>query len=223
MKIREMKEVIGGDLGKTTKMPGYSHGLSTSACGVGCVLQEKAGSVCEGCYAKRLESIRPSVRIGHDNRTAAVHFATEHPMHMLKWVTAMVNLIDHRYHNVTKKKDRVFRWHDSGDIQSVKHLHMINMVALELPTIQFWLPTKEKAMVNKYLRTYGGFEPNLMVRVSAPMIDGAPLKGYPFTSTVHKALEPIGHVCPAPQQNGECGSCRACWSNDVPNVSYHKH
>jgi len=223
MKIKDMKEVLGGDLGKTTKMPGLSFGLSTSACGVGGRLQDVCGSVCEGCYAKRLEAFRPSVQVGHDRRTEAVHRATETLGGMVAWVNAMANLIHWRYRDVTDPAMRVFRWHDSGDIQSFGHLHMINAVARELPDIQFWLPTKEKAMVNKYLRYYGSFSPNLMVRVSAPMIDGAPLKKYPYTSTVHKALEPIGHVCPAPQQNGECGSCRACWSNDVPNVSYHKH
>ena len=24
----------------------------------------------------------------------------------------------------------------------------------------------------------------------------------------------VGRECPAPKQNGECGSCRACWSRE---------
>lgn len=222
MKLQDIKVTVGGDLGQTTKMPGRSFGLSTSACKVGTVLRDKCGSVCESCYATRLENIRPSVRIGHDRRTDAVNAACETVEGMDKWVASMVELIERRYLGVPME-DRFFRWHDSGDIQSVRHLHMLNRVARELPTIAFWVPTKEKAMVNQYLRNYGGFESNLMVRVSAPMVDGSPLKAFPYTSTVHKDKQPIGHVCPAPQQNGECGSCRACWDSRVANVSYHKH
>ena len=28
---------------------------------------------------------------------------------------------------------------------------------------------------------------------------------------------------PAPDQGGKCKSCRACWSRDIPNVTYAKH
>ena len=44
-----------------------------------------------------------------------------------------------------------------------------------------------------------------------------------WTSTVHKNKKPIGYECPAPKQNGECGSCRACWSRSIKQVSYKEH
>ena len=33
----------------------------------------------------------------------------------------------------------------------------------------------------------------------------------------------IGRECPAYKQDGECGSCRACWSREVKQVSYKEH
>lgn len=222
IKLKDIKVILGGDLGQTSKMPFLSFGLSTDACKTGTKLQGTCGSVCEKCYARRLEKIRPSVRIGHERRTNAVNEACKSPSGQLKWVTAMVLRIHDKYLGVPEQ-DRYFRWHDSGDIQSVTHLHMLAVVASELPDIKFWVPTKEKKIVKEYLRKYGNFPDNLTVRVSSAMIDAAPLKGFDLTSTVHHLKAATGHECPAPSFGGYCGSCRACWSKEVPNVSYHKH
>ena len=62
-----------------------------------------------------------------------------------------------------------------------------------------------------------------MVRVSAPMVDGEPLKSFDYTSTVNHKTTPIGHACPSRFQENKCMDCRACWSKEVKNVSYHKH
>lgn len=216
MLVKQQIQVMGGDLGKTTKMPGLSFGLSTDACAVGSKLRDVCGSVCESCYARRLEAFRPSVQKGHDTRTAAVHKAMNSPAQAELWIQAMVE-------RISKKLDsEFFRWHDSGDIQGVKHLAMIAEVARRTPDVRHWLPTKEKRMVNDYCKKRI-IPINLMVRVSSAMVDAPPMQGFTYTSTVHKDKEPIGHVCPAPEQDGECGKCRACWSHDVMNVSYRKH
>jgi hypothetical protein len=55
------------------------------------------------------------------------------------------------------------------------------------------------------------------------MIDGAATSKWAQTSTVHHKAKASGRVCPAPKQGNACGDCRACWSADVANVSYHKH
>ena len=36
-------------------------------------------------------------------------------------------------------------------------------------------------------------------------------------------IKAIGRECPAYKQDGECGSCRACWSRKVKQVSYKEH
>jgi hypothetical protein len=54
------------------------------------------------------------------------------------------------------------------------------------------------------------------------MIDGKP-PNFEYTSTVHHKQKPIGHDCPSRFQDNKCLACRACWSKEIKNVSYHKH
>jgi hypothetical protein len=120
-----------------------------------------------------------------------------------------------------------FRWHDSGDLQSVDHLEAIAEIARRLPHIRFWLPTREYQMVATWIKAHGEAPPNLTIRISAPMVDGdAPMirtaSGRLAVSYVHADDAPKGQVCPAPQQGNQCGSCRACWDASV-DVSYHRH
>ena len=115
------------------------------------------------------------------------------------------------------------RFHDSGDLQSVEHLTKICAVAALTPTVNHWLPTREHGIVQAY-KAQGGIVPdNLLIRVSATMIDGPATKAWPYTSGVHTQAQEGLRVCPAPTTNNTCGPCRACWSKDVPHVSYHKH
>ncbi len=116
-----------------------------------------------------------------------------------------------------------FRLHDSGDIQSLEHLGNICAVARLTPHIQHWLPTRE-IMIVKLFEAKGDIVPsNLVIRVSATMIDGQATKVWKQTSGVHTEATEGTRVCPAPQQDNKCGSCRACWDKNVSHVSYHKH
>ena len=74
-----------------------------------------------------------------------------------------------------------------------------------------------------YLKKHSAFPKNLIVRVSAPMIDGAPPKRFELTSTVHKVGAPIDHECNAHNQENKCQDCRACWDPSIKNVSYKYH
>ena len=133
-------------------------------------------------------------------------------------MTALLRL---KYRN-KKGADRVFRWHDSGDIQSMAHLTAIVQIAVDLPDILFWIPTKEYGTVRQYLASHpAGFPSNLTVRVSAPMIgeQGKPIPGT-VSSTVGSGQ---GYACPAPTQGNACGDCRACWNKNVKSVDYHVH
>jgi len=116
-----------------------------------------------------------------------------------------------------------FRWHDSGDLQSVAHMHAIFHIARMLPGIQFWLPTKEYDWVRDHVYDVPD---NVTVRVSHPMVGKAWPVGFPMlegdylpTSSVGSGL---GYVCPADKQDNKCGSCRACWNAAVVNVDYPK-
>ena len=135
-----------------------------------------------------------------------------------RFVEAMTFMIN-RY----SKKSGYFRWFDSGDLDSINMLEKIVMICQATPTIKHWLPTREVKVVSDYLKIYKKFPDNLVVRVSAPMVDGEPLKSFRWTSTVHHKGKPIGHDCPSRFQQNKCMDCRACWDKRVKNVSYHKH
>jgi len=209
-KPRTLKEArdIAGTLGKPSKMPGYSSGISAHACSVGARLATIEGSVCHGCYALKANYQCPSVQAAHAKRMAGLN----HPF----WADAMILMIG-------RTGTRFFRWHDNGDIQSLGHLCDIVRVAESLPDVMFWMPTREKGLIRAWQKAYGAFPANLVVRVSGAMVDGAAPSGFANVSVVVSTSEPIGHACPAPLQENKCLDCRACWNRDVHCVTYHKH
>lgn len=221
MTLKEIKAILGGDVStKNTKMPGTSFGLSTDYCNVGSKLRKKEGSVCASCYAARIEAFRPSVRLGWQARAKAVARATRTKKGMEAWVSAMqerLAKLAHTHH----------RWHDSGDLLNGKHLWMIVRIALNMPEIQFWLPTKEKGIVAKFLKK-NSIPPNLTIRLSAPMVDmHVTATGVQTSMVLDKAVEFVEQagiwVCPARHQGNACQDCRACWDKSVECVAYPKH
>ena len=197
---KEAEKIVGG-LSKPSKMPGPAYNLPASACITGQKLAKIPGSVCAGCYALKGRYRFNNVQAALQRRLQAI----ESP----EWVEAMIVLI---------KPHKWFRWHDSGDIQSLKHLENIFRVCRATPGTSHWLPTREaqflkRLKVNQVPR-------NLIIRMSSHMIDQAPVNFWPWTSTVTSG---DGRSCPAPEQGNECKDCRACWDRTVPNVCYGKH
>lgn len=231
MTLTEARRIVGS-LSFPSKLPGTSYGLSARDCKAGGKLGTIPNSVCSSCYALRDKMTWPNVQTAYARRLAAISDP--------RWTDAMVRLLTHlhaapfrridlglRGRKLAREGSRhrmnpmgFHRWHDSGDLQSVEHLEKIVEVCRRTPLIFHWLPTREVAM----LRTFKGNVPaNLTIRVSATMIDGMPPAGWPG-STVHRESPPSGaHRCPAPDQDHECRACRACWSRDVPLVSYALH
>jgi len=197
---KEVENIVGG-LSKPSKMPGPAYNLPASACITGQKLAKVPGSVCAGCYALKGRYRFNNVQAALQRRLQAI----ESP----EWVEAMIILI---------KPQKYFRWHDSGDIQSLKHLENIFRVCRATPGTSHWLPTREaqflkRLKVNQVPR-------NLIIRMSSHMIDQAPVNFWPWTSTVTSGE---GRSCPAPEQGNSCGSCRQCWDRSTPNVCYGKH
>ena len=197
-------------LGRAGKMPCPTYNTPAKLCKTGSKLRNVEGSTCEGCYAMKGNYLFPDVQKGLQKRFDAF----KHP----KFIEAMTFMIN-RY----SAKSGYFRWFDSGDLADISMLEKIVMICQQTPDIKHWLPTREVKVVKDYLKIYGSFPDNLTVRVSAPLIDGEPLPSFDFTSTVHYKSNPVGHDCPARFQDNECRDCRACWSKEVKNVSYHKH
>lgn len=216
--IRTLKDAraIAGTLSVPSKMPGHGYGLPARECITGTRLRAVAGSTCSGCYAMKGRYVFPNVQGAQYKRLAAI----EDP----RWTDAMVFMID-------RTGDAFFRWHDSGDLQSVDHLSRIMDVCRRTPNVRHWLPTREVRILRDWVKANGrdAVPANLTIRVSAHMVGQVPPRapmGLPF-STVStpntRALMADAHMCPAPKQGNECGDCRACWDGNVPHVDYAKH
>ena len=199
MNTKEAWTLVGG-LSKPSKMPGWSIGIPAKECKTGKKLRQIKNSVCEGCYALKGCYVFKVVQEAQYKRLEAI----QHP----DWVQAMATLIN-------SKKPDVFRWHDSGDVQDVDHLEKIFKVCELTPSKRHWMPTRE-AWIKDHMHKAPA---NLVVRFSSPMIDQGPVKSWANTSTVSTK----SRSCPAPDNNNECGSCRACWDPLVKNIEYGKH
>ena len=101
MKVKEAK-TITGSLTRTSKMPGLSYSLPAWECKTGSKLRNIKGSVCASCYALK----------GNYTRYPAIKAAQYVRLEALKdqrWIAAMVAQVI---------RQKYFRWHDAGDIQS---------------------------------------------------------------------------------------------------------
>jgi hypothetical protein len=200
MKIEEAKQITGS-MTRTSKMPGLSYSLPAWECKTGAKLRKIPGSVCAGCYALKGNYTRyPAIKAAQYVRLKAI----THP----DWVRAMVAQV---------KRQKYFRWHDAGDLQSLEHLKKIFEVCRLTPDTKHWMPTREA----QYLKLVDPdtVPSNLIIRMSSHMIDQGPVSFWPWTSTVGSS----SRTCPAPDQGGKCGDCRACWNRDIKNVEYGKH
>ena len=193
---------ITGSLSKPSKMPGFTYGLPAKECKTGSKLAKIPGTVCHGCYALKGCYVFKVVQAAQYKRLEAIR----HPL----WAVAMAAQIN-------SKKSKFFRWHDSGDIQSVKHLLKIFKVCRLTPDVQHWMPTREAQILK--LVPPSRVPDNLIIRMSGTKVDGEAPTFWPWTSTVVNE----GATCPAPKQDNKCGSCRACWDKSIKNIAYGKH
>ena len=199
MKTSEALKLVGG-LSKPSKMPGWAYGLPAKECKTGSKLRQVKDSVCYNCYALKGCYVFKVVQDAQYRRLASV----KHEL----WTGAMALLIN-------SKKSKVFRWHDSGDVQDEAHLLKIFSVCKLTPETRHWMPTRE-AWVKHFLPMCPD---NLVIRFSMSMIDQPAAGGWDNTSTVVTA----GATCPSAKQGNQCLDCRNCWNKEIKNISYGKH
>lgn len=131
MNFKEAWELIGG-LSKPSKMPWWSYSIPATACKTGSVLAETPGTVCHNCYALKGFYNMPVVRNALERRIKAM----DDP----RFEKAFILVLNDLWGRNRWGENR-FRWFDSGDIQSEKHLTKINNIAKGTSTIRHWLPT----------------------------------------------------------------------------------
>jgi hypothetical protein len=199
-------------LSNVSKMPGYSISRDAWLCNVGSRLAKIEGSTCANCYARKGMYRMPNVRRKMVERETFFNAPD--------FVPRMVNVL-----NIVRSE--WFRWFDSGDVGSVGMALNIIEVCRQTPNKRHWIPSREFKVWTRALQI-DKLPENAVLRMSALMVDGPRSLGFIHTSTVHSGTRslyniPRGQICPAPQQGGKCSECRACWSTDIVNVSYHIH
>lgn len=210
-------------------------------CPIGRILAKLKDSTCSGCYANdRGNYTYPSVHVAQTKRVIGVH----HPQWVEAMVFLLSKTFDRLFKNhLTSLVDDFFidndrlpddlemadlehlanlecafmRWHDSGDLLGLWHLHLIYDVAEQTPFLRHWLPTRETSTVLKSNRLKPS---NLLIRHSAQMVDGPLPRRVRHVSGVTTTLD---YNCHAPDNDNKCGDCRKCWDDNVELVVYPKH
>jgi hypothetical protein len=198
-------------LSAPSKMPCRSFSLPLSVCNVGSKLAKKEGTICAECYAAE-----GNYRFGNVQRALDARLSAFNSPSFVDEMCAKIR---------KEEKSGFFRWFDSGDVPDWKGLLKIVQIALALPDIRFWLPTKEYALIQRYVETVGAFPENLTVRLSAYLVNGpapAALASRLGVVTSTVTSDKAAATCPAPTQGNKCQDCRACWVSNK-NVAYLLH
>lgn len=203
-------EAIVHTLSTPSKMPCHGYSTPASRCITGGKLRKVANTICSVCYAMKGRYVFDNVLNAMEKRFQSLFNSA--------WEDAIVFLIG------KKEKSGFFRWHDSGDLQGTWHLQKIVNVALRLPAIKFWLPTREISIVSDWVNAGNKIPDNLTIRLSAFMLDGQP----PIAAANRLGLCVSGASdtdwnCPSSKQDGKCGDCRNCWNKEIFQVNYKKH
>lgn len=210
--IKELSKKVGG-LSNPSKMPCEGYSLPAQKCSVGSKLRKQKKSTCASCYALKGNYLFPSVKNALQKRFEKV------TQDLDAWREDMTLLI------YNTNSSGFFRWHDSGDLQSIKHLQAINTIARALPEIKFWLPTREYKIVKSFIDE--GFEiaDNLTIRLSAYFKNQAPPLATAEAFGVQTSTVDYddSFQCDAYKKNGRCLRCRACWDKSITNVNYPLH
>jgi len=218
--VGEMLYNVGG-LSHPSKMPEAGYSLPACACNVGQRLAQIARSVCAGCYANGGNYRFPNVEACLFDRLWTVANVPADD-----WILSMSGLI---YHYGV----RFFRWHDSGDLQSLEHFaRIVSVCENTLAVTRHWLPTKEIGILKRWIGDRSASEmlpANLCVRVSSYYVgDDAPqICGLP-TSTVSNPdnadlLCPVTYAPPGIKLTCDKAKCRGCWDRNLPTVDYKLH
>ena len=207
--VNELLDRVGG-LSAPSKMPCHGYSIPAARCKTGRKMRAVKNSICSICYALKGRYSFPNVQSALERRYKTIRGKN--------WVADMVNAINR------VEQSGYFRWHDSGDLQSLSHFGNICAIARLTPEIKYWLPTREYGIVREFIEKGGVIPDNLTVRFSALMVDGAA----PETLARRLGVQVSGACasafsCPASKQGNVCGTCRACWNKETFNVTYKTH
>jgi hypothetical protein len=200
-----------GPLGRPSKMPGFSWGISASLCKTGSKLAQIEGTGCSVCYALRGRYPMDNVQDAMAERIAGYYDDPDWPELM------SIRLLTYAKHHP------YFRWFDSGDVQSGYMMEQIQKIANQTyGYVTHWLPTQERKIA---LEAENSRPDNLIVRVSSTKL-GEQQNNHLFPTSfisLHETEMEGVFQCPSKNQDSKCKQCRACWNASVKCVEYHQH
>lgn len=166
-------------------------------------------AACSGCYA--------TTGCYNFKGTKAVRADNKQAWQDAEWVGTMTNAL---------AKQRFFRWFDSGDMYTTALAEKMLAVMMATPNTKHWLPTRMHKFpkFQSIIAKMAALD-NVMVRPSSDAVDGTYTKGV-HGSTIIPAGAPVPagvKACTAPETNGKCNGCRACYDKAVPVVGYIAH
>ncbi len=202
-------------------MPGSSFSLPARRTCPGAWFAPDA--VCAACYADGRKRYRFS----------GVRHAQERRLRWTLSALAAGSFIPILVDLIGCTSERYFRLHDSGDFFSTAYVRAWREIALALPAVLFWAPTRSWAVQGRcrsdddpLLASIRDLAllPNVTVRPSALRIDGAPpeVRGLSAGTTV--TVDHARATCPKfLRVPPSCGLCRRCWNEPQLTVTYLKH
>lgn len=163
----------------------------------------------EGCYARKLERLRPTVRESYAHNLNTVTFYPDDTEQQLNAYFDMPNAT------------RLFRIHVSGDFFSADYFEMWLRVIEKHPGTQFLAFTKQAKIIAPYLHR---LPKNLSLVWSAwpgaaipeSVRDVLPVAW--MQDKTETRVTPNAMECP-----GNCETCGRCWALNGSDVVFHKH
>ena len=197
-------------LSKASKMPCKSWSLQAlDTCPASKKPDGTLVDACKGCYATQGNYRYPNVK--------APRLSNQADWKRETWVSDMVKELDN---------ERYFRWFDSGDIYDLRLAKKILEVMQQTTWCSHWLPTRMYKFA-KFLPVFESMEllSNVVVRYSSDSVTGETISGKTTSTITPYAIDDtaIISVCRAYERQGKWGTCRACWSKDVPVIAYPAH
>jgi hypothetical protein len=163
---------------------------------------------CSGCYA--------TTGCYNFSTTKAPREHNKQDWQRPEWVADMIEAL---------KKDKLFRWFDSGDAYHVDLAEKIYQVMKGTPNTKHWLPTR-MAKFSKFQPVLEKMQKleNVMVRFSSDSITGEFSEKHGSVIIPDAESAPKGvTVCQAYTRGGKCSDCSACWDKGVSVIGYPQH
>ena len=163
---------------------------------------------CSGCYATTGMYNFPNVK--------APRLDNKEDWKREDWTTDMI---------LALKKEKYFRWFDSGDMYALELANKIYTIMESTPHVKHWLPTR-MAKFPKFNTILNKMQalPNVMVRFSSDSVMGQYTKEHgsvivPTLADVNANMSP----CLAYESDGKCNGCRKCYDKEIPVIAYIAH